>query len=359
MTELVERLNITDLVWLNALIIAAFYIIIAFLIDLFVVKVLVRIAGKTKSDVDDRIIKIGHKPVFFTIILFGLISAIGGFDLPEKYLLNIKRSIHTIVALLWMVTLVRISTLIIRRGISRLSDTTGLSKDLIPLIANVTKIGIIIAGLMVCLAIWHIDITPLWASAGIASVIVALAAKDTIANFFGGISVFMDKPYKVGDYIELDGKERGEVVDIGVRSTRIKTRDDILISIPNATIANSKIVNESAPVPAFRVRIPVQVAYGSDIELVERILNEMATNNPNILEDPEPRVRFRSFGDSGLNFELLCWAIEPAMRGLTIHELNKKIYHKFDELGIVIPFPQRDIHVFNDDRGNTKKENKT
>jgi MscS family membrane protein len=161
--------------------------------------------------------------------------------------------------------------------------------------------------------------------------------------------VFIDRPYKIGDYVDLDSGERGEIVEIGIRSTRMKTRDDILITIPNSIIANSKIINESAPIPHFRVRIPIGVSYGSDIDLVEKTLLEMAANNTNVQKDPSPRVRFRQFGDSALNFELLCWAKEPALRGQTIHQLNSSIYKKFNEVGITIPFPQRDVHLYKKD----------
>ncbi|BCB96620.1 hypothetical protein JZK55_15420 [Dissulfurispira thermophila] len=162
----------------------------------------------------------------------------------------------------------RISNIIIEDAIHKVSDVTGLSKDIIPLIKNVSKIAIIIASLMVILSIWKINITPIIASAGIAGAAVALAAKDTIANFFGRISVFADKPCKIGDFIVIDKADRGEVISIGIRSTRIKTVDDIMITIPNSIIANSKIINESAPTPNIRVRIPVSVAYGSNIDLV-------------------------------------------------------------------------------------------
>lgn len=198
---------------------------------------------------------------------------------------------------------------------------------------------------MVVLSLWRINITPVIASAGIAGAAVAFAAKDTIANFFGGVSVFMDRPFKIGDYIVLDQGERGEVVAIGVRSTRIKTRDDILITIPNSIIANTKIINESAPVPNFRVRIPVSIAYGSDIDAAQEVLLEIAADNEKVLGEPLPRVRFREFGESSLNFELLCWVEEPALRGLTVHELNCEIYRRFNERNIRIPFPQRDVHI--------------
>jgi MscS family membrane protein len=204
---------------------------------------------------------------------------------------------------------------------------------------------VIIAGLLWLLSIWQISLTPLFASAGIAGIAVALAAKDTLANFFGGISIFMDNTYKVGEYIILDTGERGEVVEIGIRSTRIKTRDDVLVTIPNSIIANSKIINESAPIPRFRIRVPVGVAYGSDLAKVENVLLAVADGNSNIEKDPEPRVRLRAFADSSVNFELLCWVKDPRDKGLEVHNLLKAAYKVFEEQSITIPFPQRDVHI--------------
>lgn len=354
MEELIVSLNISDSKYINSLINFGFFLIVAFLFRVIISKVLIRIARVTKSDVDDTIIHALKSPVFYTLVLMGIQSSLNHYSLPGSYKEIILHSLHTLIVIFWMVGLIRIISGLAARGIKKVFDITGLSQDIIPLIATFIKIAVFIAALMAILSIWSIDITPLVASAGIASAVIAFAAKDTMANFFGGISVFLDKPYKIGDYIELDSKERGEVVEIGVRSTRIRTRDDILISIPNSLIANSKIVNESAPIENFRVRVPIGVAYGSDIDLVEKTLIEITHENKNLVNEPAPRVRFRSFGDSSLNFELLSWAIEPALRGLTIHELNTAIYHKFAELGIQIPFPQRDLHII--DKPEDKKD---
>jgi MscS family membrane protein len=118
--------------------------------------------------------------------------------------------------------------------------------------------------------------------------------------------------------------------------------------MPNSIIANTKIINESAPVPKFRVRVPVTVAYGTDIDKVEEILMEIAYGNENVHTDPEPRVRFRTFGESSLNFELLFWAKEPAVRGKTIHDVNKAVYNTFNKEGITIPFPHRTVYLRED-----------
>lgn len=346
MIQLMESLGISTSPYINAILSILVFIIIAKVIDLFMDKVLRRFVRFTKSDVDDRIIDIIHRPIYLTIILIGCILAIIYLKLSPEVIFYSINTLYTIISLIWTVTIIKLGNALIEHFLYKVSDVTGLSKEIVPLVENVFKIALIIGLFMIVLTIWNINITPLLASAGIVGIAVALAAKDTLANFFGGISVFFDRPYKIGDYIVLDSGERGEVVTIGVRSTRIKTRDDILITIPNSIIANSKITNESAPVPNFRVRIPVGVAYGSDIDLVEKTLLETAANNSNVLSEPSPRVRFREFGDSALLFELLCWAKEPALRGLTAHELNRAIYKRFNELGITIPFPQRDVHLY-------------
>jgi small-conductance mechanosensitive channel len=346
MTGLIESLNISSSPYINAAISLLAFVVVAKIVDLFVDRVLRRFSSFTKTEIDDIIIDLIHYPIFLTIILIGLINAIMYLNPPQRIMFYSKGMIYTVITLIWTITIIRISRLIVKHSINKVSDVTGLGRDIIPLVENIAKIAIIIASLTVILSYWKINITPIIASAGLAGAAVALAAKDTIANFIGGVSVFIDKPFKIGDYIVLDKGERGEVVAIGLRSTRIKTRDDILIAVPNAIVANTKIINESAPVPRFRVRIPVSVAYGSDIDLVEKTLVDISLENKNVLDSPAPRVRFREFGDSSLRFELLCWAREPAVRGLTIHEINSSIYWKFKETGIKIPFPQRDVHIY-------------
>lgn len=196
-----------------------------------------------------------------------------------------------------------------------------------------------------------LPVTAIFTSAGIAGVAVALAARETLANFFGGISIFLDRPFRAGDYIILDNGERGEVKAVGMRSTRLLTRDDILITIPNSIVTNVKIVNQSMPQPHFRVRIQIGVAYGSNLEQVEKVLTTVAQNNKLLMDTPVPRVRLRSFGTSAINFELLVWAIRPHDQGLLTHELSKAIYDCFIEEGIEMPYPQLDIHIHPEKEG--------
>jgi len=214
------------------------------------------------------------------------------------------------------------------------------------LIHNVMKVALVaLTGYFLFLA-WRIDVTAWLASAGIVGLALSFAAKDTLSNLFAGVSIIMDAPYKTGDFIVLDSGERGVVTEIGLRSTRILTRDDIEITVPNGIIGNAKIINEAGgPSERHRIRVAVGVAYGSDIDHVIETLQKVAADNADIVADPAPRVRFRLFGDFSLNFELLGWISQPVDRGRVKHELNCAIYKAFGDNGIEIPFPQRDLHV--------------
>lgn len=204
-----------------------------------------------------------------------------------------------------------------------------------------------------------LPVTAIFTSAGIAGVAVALAARETLANFFGGVSIFLDRPFRAGDYIILDTGERGAVKAVGMRSTRILTRDDILITIPNSVITNVKIVNQSLPQQHFRIRLKIGVAYGSDLEQVEKILVEVAQANPLIMPTPAPRVRLRSFGNSALHFELLAWVVRPHDHGRSIHEMSKALYYRFRDEGIEIPYPQLDVHLRDGQEGKVLEPDET
>ena len=156
----------------------------------------------------------------------------------------------------------------------------------------------------------------------------------------------MDAPYKIGDFINLDTGERGQVVKIGLRSTRLMTRDDVEITLPNAHIANSKVVNETGGHhEKTRVAISVGVAYGSDVDRVREVLLSAAQSVESVVQTPEPYVRFVEMGDSALIFRVQGWITHPAMRGTCVDGLNTAIYKALGQAGIEIPFPQRVVHM--------------
>lgn len=330
---------------LKGMVIVFVYTLFAKGADIFIDKVLRQLAARTRLTVDDQLIAFLHRPICLTIFWFGVLHALVILDMAPPWLSVLPALSKTAILLIWIIALVRMFNWLVEQQATNALARDKVGNDLFLLLKNLLRIVIIIAGLLWLLAIWQINLTPLFASAGIAGIAIALAAKDTLANFFGGLSMFMDKAFKVGDFIIIDSGERGEVAEIGIRSTRIMTRDDVLVTIPNSILANSKIINESAPVPRFRIRVPIGVAYGSDLDQVEEVLLEVARNNKMVSPEPEPRVRLRQFADSSVNFELLCWVDDPSLKGRETHNLLKAIYKAFTAAGISIPFPQRDVHL--------------
>ena len=128
--------------------------------------------------------------------------------------------------------------------------------------------------------------------------------------------------------------------------TRLITRDDVEVTVPNSIMGNSKVTNQSGgPNPKFRIRVKIGVAYGTDIDQVREILMKIATDEPLVTQSPEPRVRFRTFGASSLDFELLCWIENPELRGRTLDKLNVETYKKFNEENIEIPYAKQDLYI--------------
>jgi MscS family membrane protein len=321
------------------------YSFLAKMADLFIDRIVRRVAERTEISYDNHIIGIVHWPICWTIFLLGILHALLLRSLPEPYQSVLPAAAKSIILVLWLFASIRIFNHFAAVRLTMILERGKIGSDLFLLLKNIIRVVLVIVGMFWFLSLWQVNLTPLFASAGIVGIAVALAAKDTLANFFGGISIFADNTFKVGDYVIVDNLQRGEVVEIGIRSTRLKTRDDVLITIPNSILANSKIINESAPIPRYRIRIPVGVAYSSDLDLVEATLMEIVLANPQVVTDPEPRVRYRSFGDSAINLELLLWLEEPSLKGRETHRLLKAIHRAFAAKGIIIPFPQRDLHI--------------
>ena len=325
----------------GAVVIMALFTILAALVDFIFHRIINYIRNRSNVDIDHTFVGSIHRPAWITLVLIGALLSATWLNLEPRITYIISAVLKTLLIIVFAVGLGRLMKNLCHQWWIRRRQ----GQQIIHLFENVGRVMVLLAAVALLLLVWEIDISPLLASAGIVGLAVALAARDTLANFFGGINIFLDKPFITGDYIILESGERGEVVEIGVRSTLIRTRDDEQISIPNAIVANTKIINESAPEPRYRVRIKVGVAYNSNLEEVEAAMLEVAAANQRISHVPEPRVRFRAFGDSSLEFELLCWAKTPADRGRVIHELNLAIFSEFQKRNISIPFPQRDVYM--------------
>lgn len=331
---------------LHAALVVVGFLLLAKLADWFCSRVARRVTASTRNNFDDQLVELLHRPVFSTVALLGLVLATYRLELDPGIEDKTEDVLKTILIVIWVLFGLRFSGLLFK-ALSRAAHKKSLVQPATrPLFTNALSVFIVVAGAYAILESWEINVTGLVASAGIIGLAISFAAQDTLANLVSGIAIIVDRPYQIGDFIILDTGERGKVTEIGLRSTRLLTRDDVEVTIPNGVMGQAKIINEAGgPRERYRIRIPIGVAYGSDIDRVMEVLFDTATKHPMVVRTPEARVRFRSFGDSSLNFETLCWINDPADRGLVTHELNCNIYKAFAEHDIQIPFPQRDLHV--------------
>ncbi|MGY8787848.1 MAG: mechanosensitive ion channel family protein [Fidelibacterota bacterium] len=314
-------------------------VIIAKIMDLVFTRIFKRIVDKTETSLDDQILQLLHRPIFYSILFVGFSIAVKTAHLSEYIDFALLGLFKTITIIIWLFVSMKVLVISMEWASSR-AKNPFLQQKTLPLFNNLGKIGIGLFGIYFIFLSWEININGILASASVLGVILGLAAKDTVANFFAGFFLMADAPFKEGDYILLDSGERGYVKQMGLRSTRFMTRDDIEITIPNSVIAASKIVNESGgPGEAERVRITLHVAYDSDIDHVKDVLVSIALGDENVLNTPEPRVRFREFADYGLKLQLLFWIHKPEIRGRTMDAVNTEIYKQFSQNNISIPYP--------------------
>ncbi|MCO7225044.1 mechanosensitive ion channel family protein [Pleionea sp. CnH1-48] len=309
-------------------------------------RLLVSGASKTQNKFDDLLIEKSRTPLFWSIVFFAFYLGIHRLPIDESWKAIFYSFMMSVAIVLWLVFVLNVCRYLLRANANSNKTSKFIQNRTLPLFDNVLILASCATGIYFILVAWNINVGPIVASAGILGLAMSLAAKDTMANLFAGVFILADAPYKLDDYIVLDSGERGKVTHIGIRSTRILTRDDVEVTIPNAIMGNSKIINETAgPHEKYRIRIKIGLAYGSSVQQIREVLLEVANACEEVCESPAARVRFRTFGDSSINFELLCWVAEPELRGKVSDLLNEAVYDAMSQHNITIPFPQRDVNL--------------
>ncbi|MBU7011810.1 MAG: mechanosensitive ion channel family protein [Theionarchaea archaeon] len=227
---------------------------------------------------------------------------------------------------------------------------TRLDDLIFPILAKISKIFIYSIAFLISLDHLGYDVTALIAGMGIAGIAVSLAAKDSMANAIAGIFLILDKPFLPGDRIELWNAPPGQgtwgdVEEIGLRSTKVRTTDNITIIIPNSKLMTRDIINYTEGSPVIRIRIPVGVAYESDLAAVAKVLIETVKEVNGVLDDPQPQVVVKEFGDSWINVELRVWIKDAKERRRIQDEINRRIKIEFEKSSIEMPCPQREVHI--------------
>jgi small-conductance mechanosensitive channel len=213
-----------------------------------------------------------------------------------------------------------------------------------------TIIIFVTAGIL-ALDVLGLNIMPFIAGAGIVGIAIGFAAKDTLSNVIAGILLIIDRPFEVGDRIEVwsapvNSATWGDVVDIGLRATKIRTTDNIVIIIPNNVIMTRDIVNYTNITDEIRIRIPIGIAYDADVKKAKELIIKVSQELDWVMREPSPpKVVVKSFGDSAVNLEARVWIKEPRRRMDTVSHITDRVKEVFQDEGIEIPYPKRDIFI--------------
>jgi small-conductance mechanosensitive channel len=312
----------------------------------FAFRLLVRWAEKTETVLDDIVMKSFKTPSFYWCVAIALYVGVSVSELSEKYIFDITKVIHVIIVLSVTVASANLAGRIFSEYVRKSKlplPSTGLAYGTI-------KGTILVVGFLVTLSVLGISITPLITALGVGGLAVALALQDTLANLFSGIHILVERSIRVGDFIKLETGQEGYVEDITWRTTRVRMLPNNMVVIPNSKLAQSIVTNYYLPEKRMSVLIPIGVSYASDPAKIEGILIEeakkAATEVPGMLSEPEPFVRFiPGFGDSSLDFTLICQVKEFTDQYLAQHELRKRIFSRFRDEGVEIPFPHRTVYL--------------
>lgn len=229
--------------------------------------------------------------------------------------------------------------------LARLLTRTRLDRGAQQAIGTLIRYVVLFVGLLIIFQTVGIDLTTLNVLAGAVGIGVGFGLQNIANNFISGLIILIERPIKVGDRVEVNDV-RGDIVSIGARSTTVRSNDNIHIIVPNSKFISENVTNWSLGGGMVRFKIPVGVSYDVDLDLVTRVLLEIAEENDEVLETPPPSIRLTELGASALTFELRAWTSERLNRpGLFASDLNFEIVRRFRKHGIEMPFPQRDIHI--------------
>lgn len=324
-------------------------VVVLLMVRRFALGALARVTAKTETKLDDALMRTLKPPSFWWAVAIGFYLALGTSTLPPRFVDYGLKGIYVVIVISITFVVAGIASTLFQRAIEKSAanvPSTGLSRAIINAVILAMGFLIILNGL-------GISITPLLTALGVGGLAVALALQDTLSNLFAGVHILVERPLKVGDYVKLDSGEEGYVTDIGWRTTKIRKLQNNLVIIPNSKLSQSVITNFNMPEKRMSVLIPVGVSYDSDPQNVEDILLDVASSAAGeikgLLKEPVPFVRFSpGFGDSSLDFTLICQVSEFVDQYLVQHELRKRIFNRFKDESIEIPFPIRTVYMKKD-----------
>jgi small-conductance mechanosensitive channel len=342
------------LFWVKELLVAVGILLLFWLLSRLLRRFLVpwgtRLTAFTATDLDDRVLTRVAPPLALLTLFAGLYFAVTSLPLADKLLLVVSGAVFVVnVAIVGNIAYRTVDELL-KWYAGRLAeqDRGGLDRQLLPLLEKLTTIFLASTALIIILKHFNYDILSLVTALGIGSLAIGLAAKDTLANMISGFTLMLDRPFRIGDRIQLAAGQWGDVLDIGLRSTKVRTLEHTVQIIPNSTLCSSVVTNMAFPDQRAKGRVNVGVAYGTDIGQAKEILLETARTVPEVLREPGPEAFFTGFGTSSLDLALFFWVEEYARLFPVTDLINEAILARFAAAGLTIPFPTQTVHLQKD-----------
>ncbi|MGB2954772.1 MAG: mechanosensitive ion channel family protein [Anaerolineales bacterium] len=334
---------------ISILILLAVLLLGRWVITLILEKLLFRITKRTKSNLDNQILNAARLPLYFLAVVLALDTALRRLSfLPGDWNNWLKDGFFILYFLVGFIFAWRLVTHFFRWYEEEMAQRTeaNLDKQLFPFFERIVLILLSAVGIITILSYYEIDITAMVTTLGIGSLAVALAAKSTLEDTISGFMIMIDRPYRIGDRIELmDLDTWGDVVDIGLRSTRIRTRDNRMVIVPNSVIGKSLVVNYAYPNDQYRLQIHIGVAYGTEIEKARQVMIDAVQEVEGVLSDRPVEALFLEFGESTMIFRVRWWLESYVDTRRMFDRVNTALYNALKKENIQLPFPQLDVNL--------------
>lgn len=337
-------------------------IIIAGLFALWIFNLIMRHLNKRYCEqpflkANENIFKLIRKAGHSVILILTGISFINYIDAPKM-----ERIFYAVMILL----LASFANSLVKELLPYLEQklvsktSTKIDDVIFDLLKRFSTVIIYIAAILQALKVLGADIMPFVAGAGVAGIAIGFAAKDTLSNIIAGVLLLIDRPFEVGDRIEVwsapaNSATWGDVIDVGLRATKIQTTDNIIIVIPNNEIMMRDIINYTTITSEIRVRIPIGIAYDANASKAKEIINRISLELEWVMKEPAPKVVVKTFGDSAVNLEARVWIIDPRKRMDTISYITDRVKDEFQKEDIEIPYPKRDVYIRTQVQGSRLK----
>ena len=306
--------------------------------------ILLPLVRKTETEVDDITIGAVKRIVTYLIPLIGLMVALVPLSLQTQIP---QRALFSLLAVLLMRSALgfvdELSEWLKTTWVNRTQST--LDDALLPLMGKAIKVVVVLLGVLLILQRWEIEIAPMLGALGIGGLAIGLALNSSLSNIFGGIQLILDRSINVGDKIMLESGEVGVVQDIGLRSTKLRTYDNELLSLPNSQLSNARVKNFTKPDVTIRVTVNFGVAYGSDVARVKELVLDAISSLDDISREPGPQVLFLNMSDFSLDMSARVWVDDYDKQFAKKLEMTELVYNTLNKNDIEIPFPTRTVYM--------------